>query len=343
MTENNYTENLLVAKKKWFKRPLFYVLLIVVLGLGYFAYVFGLAYNTIVIENNSSSGDVMALPSQSNQDELSYPMPSADPNRYNILILGNSVGRTDGPEQETGALLTDTMEVLSIDKQTNKSALISIPRDLYLDMFGIKGKINSVYVIGLERKEAIPLVSQIVSRVTGIHIDKTVVFNLDSFKDIVDSLGGVDVTLNKPFSEPTQWMYPFSLPAGKNHLNGQQALYYVRSRYGSSDFDRSRRQQQIMVAIKNRVLSLGLLSNPIKIKSLMDSAKGNIRTDFQIWDINNLLTLASTLSKSDAIKNYVISTENLLDQAKAPDGEFILLPKNGNFNGIQELFQNIFN
>ncbi len=343
MINDNLPENIIVVKKKWFKRPLFYVLLIIALGIGYFSYVLGLAYNTVVIENNSSSGNVEALPSQSKRDELLYPMPSPDPTRYNILILGNSVGRTDGPEQDTGALLTDSIQVLSIDKKTNKGALISIPRDLYIDMFGIKGKINAVYVIGLERKEAIPLTSQIISRIVGVHIDKTIVFDLDSFKDIVDSLGGIDVYLDKPFTESTQWTYPFSLPAGKNHLDGQQALYYVRSRYSSNDFDRSRRQQQIMVAIKNKALSLGLLSNPVKIKNLTDSVKGNIRTDFQIWDINNLLTLARIFSRSDAIKNYIISTENLVDQSKTPGGEFILLPKNGNFNGIQELFKNILN
>lgn len=332
--------NLNKPKKRWFKRPLFYVLLIILIGIGYFSYILGLAYNTIVVNNGGSVFNGIFGQTQQEKDAKLYPMPTDEPDRLNVLILGIR-GEND---TQNGGLLTDTMQVLSIDQTTKKAALISIPRDLYIDMSGIKGKINSVYEVGFEKKVGIPFMSQMISRITGVYIDKTVVFDFDAFKNIVESLGGIDIYLNKPFVETGQWGYEFSLPAGNNHINGDQALYYVRSRYSSSDFDRARRQQQVMAAIKNKAFSLGLLTNPIKITSLFGGLKKNIRTDFQIWDFNNLLTLANTFNNPKSpLKDYVISTDNLVDQTKTDKGEYILLPKNGNFNGIQEFFKKILN
>ena len=133
----------------------------------------------------------------------------------------------------------------------------------------------------------------------------------------------------------------FSLPAGNNHLNGDQALYYVRSRYSTNDFDRARRQQEVIIAIKNKALSLGVLANPLKINSLLSSLKGNIWTDFQIWDINDILTLASSFNPKQPVKSYVISTDNLVYETKTTSGEYILLPKDANYAGIKNLFKNI--
>ena len=341
---NNIEQQLGVAlltprKKPWFKRWGIWVIVVMVLVVGWTAYNFGLAYHTIVVDNGGEWVDTV-LNNKGHKDDDKNPLPKDDPERLDILILGM---RGEG-DIVNGGLLTDSMEVLSLDEKTRKAAIISIPRDLWVDLLGIEGKINETYAIGYAHNAGIPLTSQLISRITGVRIDKTVVFNFQAFQDIVESLGGIDISLDKPFRESTQWGYEFSLPAGDNHLNGEQALYYVRSRYSSSDFDRARRQQQVMIAIEKKATSLGLLANPLKVNNLFSSVKNNIRTDFQIWDISNLLNLSSVFSSPNSIKHYVISTDNLLsDGSKGPKGEYILTPKTGNYDSIKELFANILN
>lgn len=332
----NPYNNLLPHKKSWFKKPLFYVLIVLIGIVGYFGYVFGLAYTTIVVDNSG----VEVKKVQLDIDNKINPMPEKDTDRFNVLILGIR-GEND---TENGGLLTDSIEILSINQKTKKASLISIPRDLYIDMLGVRGKINSVYEVGFYKNYGIALTSQLISRLTGVYIDKTIVFDLESFKNIVDSLDGIDIHLTKPFEEASQWGYVFSIPAGDNHINGEQALYYVRSRYSTSDFDRARRQQQVITAIKNRAFSLGLLANPVKITSIFNGLKKNIRTDFQIWDLNHLLALAEVFNNQKSpLKNYVISTENLLVESKTEKGEYILLTKNSDYDSIRELFKNSLN
>ncbi len=270
-----------------------------------------------------------------------YVMPKKEKNRLDILILGIR-GEDDSGGDETGPLLTDTMLVFSYDKNTKKSLLVSIPRDLYVIIRkGKKDKINAAYETGILRKEGLTLVKDLVSEVTGVYIDNVVVLDFSSFKKIVDSLGGIDVELAKPFSEKQQWGYEFSLPIGKNHLDGDKALYYVRSRYSSSDFDRSQRQQQVIAAVKNKILALNFINDPIKTLSVLNTLRSNIKTDFDIWDVADLLSLAKEISSSSAnMKHYIISTENLVSESYL-DNIYILLPKGDNFDQIKKMFQDM--
>jgi len=240
--------------------------------------------------------------------------------------------------------------VASIDRVTKKAATISIPRDLFLDMMAetpngkeikLRGRINEVYERGLENGGGLTLAKQIVSRITGTFIDNAIVVDFDAFREVVNNLGGIDINLTKPFEEKNQWGYVFSLPAGNNHLDGEIALYYVRSRYSTSDFDRARRQQEVITIIKNKALSLGFLSNPVKVTSLLSDLKNDVRTDFQIWDIGDLLSLANAFGSKTEIKKYVISIDNLLYETKTERGEYILLPKEADSAEIKNLFKNI--
>ena len=341
-------------KRPWHKRPVFYIFLIIALAVGYYGYQFGLAYNTITIENDSSQSLWSRIAGIFDDNKINEvpdpnPMPQSETNRLDVLLLGIR-GENEEAIEKGGGLLTDTIIVASIDKITKKTAIISIPRDLYIEMYAqapndknikLKGKINEVYERGLENGGGLALAKQIVSRITGIYIDNAIVFDFNAFKEIVNNLGGIDVRLSKAFEEKNQWGYEFSLPAGDNHLDGEQALYYVRSRYSTSDFDRARRQQEVISIIKNKAFALGVLSNPIKITSLLSDLKGNIRTDFQIWNIKDLLTLANSFDNKATAKNYVITTENLVYETKTEKGEYILLPKEANYQGIKNLFGNI--
>lgn len=270
-----------------------------------------------------------------------FPLPSPETDRLDVLILGLR-GEDRKAIEEEGGLLTDTILVASIDKTNKKAALISVPRDLYVEIAGVKGKINSVYERGLGKGKGVTVVKEVVSRLSGVRVDNVVVFDFEAFKKIVDALDGIDINLTKTFVEKDQWGYEFSLPAGQNHLSGEQALYFVRSRFSTSDFDRARRQQEVVLAIKNKAETLGYFSNPLKASGLFSELKGTIKTDFQIWDITDLLALASAFRTGSKPKTHVISTENLLYETKNGDGEYILLPKDNNYALLKDFFINIF-
>jgi len=315
-----------------------YIIVLVVIAGGLF-YLSAVAHQ-IDILNPFSTNNTHLLPITTPNPD--YVLPAEDSNRLDILILG--IRGADDPDATNGGpLLTDSIQVFSYDKTTKKSSLISIPRDLFVIIHDQKkDKINSAYEYGLSHSSnGLQFIKEKFSQITGVYIDQVVVFDFTSFKEIVDALGGVDVTLTAPFSEAQQWGASFSLPMGINHLDGQTALYYARSRYSSSDFDRSRRQQQIMFAIKDKLLQLNFLSDPVKSFSILTLVRNDIKTDIGIWNISELLSMANQV-KMDQIKKSVISTNNLLIESK-DNGAYILLPKEGTLADIKKLFQDSLN
>ena len=302
------------------------------------------------------------------------PTPSADPDRLNILVLG-----LRGEGDPNGGLLTDSIMVVSVKKSTGQAALISIPRDLYVTMPSeqYKEKINFAYALGFEKRRGAAgglLYSKIVvSRIIGLNLTYAISVDHQAFKEMIDILGGVDISLEKPFIEDQQWVnggdaglssafsiqtetattskgvittqkWVFKIPAGTSHLDGNTALYYVRARYGSSDFDRVARQQKVLLAMKNKAMSLGVLSNPVKLFQLMDSLGKNIKMDMTMGDVSNLLSLYFKLDTKNIIhKVFDTAPAGLLYESQSDSGAYILLPKGDNFNKIQEASRNIFN
>ncbi|OGN07301.1 MAG: hypothetical protein A3B86_00920 [Candidatus Yanofskybacteria bacterium RIFCSPHIGHO2_02_FULL_38_22b] len=338
------------SNRKHYWGVMFFVLL--AMGLIYSSAQFGLGSNEIEITHDDEtvwqkvanlfiiSGE--KLPTI--DDDIDYKMPKEEKNRWDILILGVR-GEDDEDAEEAGALLTDTMMVLSYDMATKKTSLISIPRDLYVRIYGTKkNKINSAYEIGVLRNNALGFTKKLISRITGVYIDNAIVLDFSSFKTLIDDLGGVDIELERPFTESQQWGYEFSLPAGLNHLDGQTALYYTRSRFSSTDFDRAQRQQKIILAIKDKVLELDLLADPIKSLSILNSIRKNIETDLNIFDANGLYELSKQFDSDSNIKRYVITTENLVydTHMQTEYGNlYVLLPVGDNLQGIKQLFQEI--
>ena len=302
--------------------------------------------NTISVENHNwwnkigtiFGSSVAEIDRKDTVAELNrqFPTPVKEADRLDILVLG-----IRGEDDPDGGLLSDTIMLLSFKKETKQVSIISLPRDLYVEMPGLlNGKINEIYEGGLTQKNPLDFTKKVFSRLTGVHIDNVIIFDFQSFQAIVDTIGGVDLNLKKPFEEKTQWGYAFSLPAGPNHLDGQTALYYVRSRYGSNDFDRSRRQQELILAIKKKVLSLQLLNHPSQIVSLIGHLKNDISTDLDIWDAKTILNLSSAVD-STTLDAQTLSTDNLLFQ-EIRDGIYILLPQNNDWPVFRAFFQNIF-
>ncbi len=275
---------------------------------------------------------------------LSQMMPRDDEDRENILLLGYR-----GEDDPNGGLLTDTLMIASIERSSGRIALISVPRDLYIQIPGTKiyEKINYAYAYGQKdgRNQGILYTKAAISQVTGLYIDNSVLVNFNAFEDLVDALGGITVHLDKPFREDTQFSKEIiiDLPAGGNYMDGQTALYFVRSRYTTSDFDRARRQQQAILAIKDKALSLGVLTNPVKVFNLLDALGKNVKMDLTVGDIRDLVGLYSRLD-FDGLKQKVFDTspQGLLRSATAETGAYILLPVAGDYSEIQKVCQNIF-
>lgn len=327
-------------KPKFNKKRLGVIVLILFLSVtGYF---FGNKSNTIEVQNESNSfwqkvANIFNFASEPIDPD--YIMPVEEPDRFDMLVLGLR-GENDPDAKDGGALLTDTIMVLSYDKTTKKSSLISIPRDLYIQVDkNKKDKINVAYEYGYYHKnDGLNYVKEQISKITGVYIDKAVVLDFSSFEKIIDQVDGIDIVLKNPFEEKQQWGYEFSLPAGPNHLDGKNALYYARSRFSSNDFDRSRRQQEVLFALKDKLTNLNFWSDPLKTVSILNSIRSNIKTDVNIWNTKELIDLAKEVDSSGKIKKYIMTTDNLLYESRANES-YILLPNGDNFIQIKQLFQ----
>ncbi len=303
-------------------------------------------------------------------ENMATPLPEID--RLNILLLG-----LRGEEDPNGGLLTDSIMILSVKKSTGQVALISIPRDLYVTIPSTnkKDKINYAYALGFEKKGAAGalLFSKIAaSQTTGLYMDRAISVDHQALKDIINTLGGISVTLSKPLIEDQQWInggdsgpssafyikteiatssnggvekqkWVFEVPAGASLVDGNTALYFVRARYATSDFDRVRRQQMVLSAMKDKALSLGILANPIKLFQILDSLGRNVRTDMGFDDFKDLIALADNLKSQTIIhKIFDTTSEGLLTAGRTESGAYILLPQGDNFSKIQVACQNIF-
>src|SRR3990167_298678 len=226
--------------------------------------------------------------------------------RTNILLLGM------GGKNHPGGLLSDTMIVVSINYADKKVGMISIPRDLWVPIPGFShAKINQAYSDGENNKKTTGgggvLASRTVENVLGIPIHYYVSLDFEAFKKMVDTVGGIDVYVEKAINDPyypaaDMIRYdPFSISAGEHHLDGATALKYARSRETTSDFDRSRRQMQVMMAVREKVTTLGILANPQKITELINILGDHIRTNMQVSEIKALWEVGKTLDTVNII------------------------------------------
>lgn len=268
--------------------------------------------------------------------------------RINLLLLGER-----GSNMPGGDLLTDTIMLMSIKPDDNKVAMISLPRDLYAEIPGYGNhKINEANPKGESegKGKGLEKAKQTVENITGLPIHYVVLGNFQALREVVNTLGGVTVQLDKPFSETSQFVEGnecggvFSLQAGSNKLNGDQALCYSRARYNSSDFDRARRQQEVIVAIKDKALSIGTLADFSKVNDLANTIGDNVRTTMEPWEMQKLFGIYQKMQNPGIIhKVFDNGTNGLLYSTVNDIGQYILLPKGGNFDKIKEVCQNIFN
>lgn len=332
-----------VPKKKPPKKVVSLVIIILILVIvGAFLYKAGFTFSKIVVIKDIAWEKIFGkLPS-------SEYMPPKDEDRINVLLLG--IG---GTEHGEGYLLTDSIMIVSYKKSTGRVALISLPRDLYIQMPGESKyeKVNAAYVFGEQKYgNGLDYAKKTIGYITGLYIDYAAVVDFTAFGTMIDIMDGINIHLDEPFIEDKQWWCDengqncrsFIVEAGEQTLDGETALFYVRSRFSSDDFDRARRQQQVMLAIKDRVLSLGVLANPLIINDLFNAVAENVKVDVMPWEIPSLIKLVQKANTENIIKKvFDVSAESPLYQAME-NGIYVILPKDKDLNKIREACQTIF-
>lgn len=245
--------------------------------------------------------------------------------RVNILLLGAD---TNAARKAQGDVpLSDTIIIASIDPATKKVGLLSIPRDLRVEIPGVgMGKINAAYSNGSLTSITGPgLVRATIEYNFGIKIDYYAVVDFAGFEKIVDTLGGVTIDVPAPIKDDQypgeQFNYTrIVFHTGLQHMNGIQALRYVRTRHDDNDFARGIRQQQLLTALKQQSLSLGLI---VKAPQLISQLGDTIRTDLPPSDALKLAKLGTEITSAN-IKSY-----NLLDATTSqwnPGEPYYLIP-----------------
>ncbi len=257
--------------------------------------------------------------------------------RTNVLILGK------GDPGHAGQELSDTIMVVSFNKQTKQVATISIPRDTEARIpgYGYR-KINNANALGGSE-----LASQTVSGLLGIPIDYTIVTNFSGLKQLVDAVGGIDVDVKEALIDNE---YPCAnneyLPCGINiqpgvqHMDGARALEYTRCRKGTcgNDFGRAERQQEVINLLMAKLVQPRVWLNPISAAAVSNALRTGITTDISG---PNMVRLAWAWSqKSGEPIRWVLSTSpgGLLSSS----GSGNLVPVGGDYTAIQEQAAAIF-
>lgn len=191
-----------------------------------------------------------------------------------------------GSESDAGGKRTDTMMLVYTPKGGDRTMLISLPRDLLVDVPGYgENKLNAAYTFG-----GPPLLAQTLEQQTGVRIDHYAEIGFGGFAGIVDAVGGVDICLDEPINDPLAGL---DLAPGCQTLAGPQALGFVRTRYGfaEQDLQRVRNQRQFLGALMRKTLSPGNLLNPFTAVPLLNSGAEAITVDTgdHIWTLAGVM------------------------------------------------------
>ena len=220
--------------------------------------------------------------------------------RVNILLAG-----LPGPDggQAGNNFLTDSIMVVSVNQAKKSAVMLSIPRDMWVNIPGHgHAKINEAYQDG-----GMGLLSQVVAQDFGITPNYTALISYTAFKDAVNAVGGVRIDIQSPDPRGIYDAYThLNLPNGWVNLNGQAALNLARARgdapagdvfYGipNSDFTRAMYQRELLVALKNKAVTVGVITNPLRVVSLADAVGNNVKTNMSLGNMVAAYNLAKKL------------------------------------------------
>jgi len=290
----------------------------------------------------------------------STKLDGEDVGRVNILLAGNSADDVG----HDGGDLTDSIMLVSIDTRNNKAFIMSIPRDLYVKVPGYGySKINEAYVDGKADKfkeddypdGGMGLLQKVVEENLGVDVNYHALVNYNALRQAVNAVGGVDFTVKS--TDPRGLYDPnidystrgplVKLTNGKHTLNGQQALNLARARgdsyrsygYAESDFTRTENQRKLLVALRSKAVTPGVIANPSKISSLSDAIGSNAKTNMTLGEVRRLFEISKKIPANQitSVGLNMVDGKNLLASYTSPSGQSALIPEAGlnDFSDIQ--------
>lgn len=277
-------------------------------------------------------------------------LPKDENGFTNILLLGA------GDKDHDGVDLTDSMMVASLDPWKTKSVvMLSLPRDLYVlssEKMG-KGRINELYRNykhklkreGMPEKEAsmasLKELAAEIGRKLGIQIHHVAKVDFTAFVDGVNTLGGVDIDVpydivDVEYPGANYTFETFEIHKGPQHLDGETALKYARSRHTTSDFGRSARQQQLLQALSEKARQEGIASSPGKISSLLQILSEHVETTMNYSEILGLAKLDDSIDRKNMLSE-TLNIETGFDTPFVSPGGFLYTPPRDQFDGASVL------
>ena len=321
------------------------ILFVLLILAGYFGYRTYKTLNKVIVKNSGPTAEGLKT-----ENVAVEKLKGEVDGRVNILVLGV------GDAGHSGQELSDTMIVASYDPKTKDVAMLSIPRDLYVKVPNNGfSKINSAHAFGEQYKEGAgpDLAKKTVSEVLGIPIHYYIRTDFTALKQAVDTVGGVDIDVLSTLIDPD---YPceknegkvcgFSILAGPQHFNGSSALKYARCRKGNcgDDYGRAKRQQDVLVALRQKATKLNILANPAKVVEILDIVGKNVRTDLQVWEIERLTQVARETDPSKITSKVLdIDTTGLVKNSQVGAASVVVpVAGIGNYSAIQAFVRSIF-
>lgn len=337
-------KNLKAPKRKhlWRRRVVTAFVLLIVGALGYFGF---RAYGAIK-DVFSGENTILSLLGGSQGKLLKGEIDG----RVNILLLGI------GDEGHAGENLSDTMIVASYDTKSKAISMVSLPRDFYAKIPGgnYYAKLNAAHAYGESRQAGNgPMVAkQAIEEISGLPIHYYARVDFTGLVELVDAVGGVEVDVQKAFCDygytKAAYYHPVCFKEGLQTMSGAKALKYARSRKASgsegTDFARSQRQQRIVIALKNKVLSTETLLNPTKILKIMTSLGKHLKTDLGLSEISRAYEIGKAIDSKTIITKNVDPASGLVKTNPGTAAGYILIPTAGQgvYTDIQAYFKNVF-
>lgn len=272
----------------------------------------------------------------------------SQPDILTVLLLGI------GGAGHDGANLTDTIIIASYHKNDHRVHMLSIPRDMaFPQENGGYEKINAVHAWQEKAHpgEGAIKTAKIFSEFFGISIDHVVRVDFSGFAKLVDSIGGITVDVERGFTDaqyPTEdnLYQTVVFKKGKQTMDGDTALKYARSRHGNngegSDFARAKRQQLVIMAIREKLLSLNTLVDPTKLASLYKVISTHLQSDLSPWEAFQLAPIATTIDRNTIQQKVLTDAPDGELSPASINGSFLLFPKAGDWQRIKQIAQNPF-
>jgi polyisoprenyl-teichoic acid--peptidoglycan teichoic acid transferase len=290
-------------------------------------------------ETAASEPETLSLPDGRNIALVPWDGTS----RFTIIVAG--IDRRPG---ETGlAYRTDSMMLVSVDPATQALGILSLPRDLYINLPTNNDllRINTPLAYGEGQRNGYgpTLLMQSVQYNLGIRVHEYLIVDFQAFIDLINAIGGIDVethyTIDDPYYPNMNYGYdPFYLPAGRHHLNGYDALRFARTRHGDSDIERAERQQQVIGALRHRLLRLDMLPSLLaQAPQLWASWSDHVHTGLTLEQVVQLALYLKDIP-SENIRMGVVGYDYLQDYRTAR-GESVLIP---NRSALSQLLNNVF-